>query len=502
MKRFDLYKAIRHHRHLAEKRAMNFEQNKFAKSFIYITFSIMFIYLVGFAIMLSLIANESKSMTSVELMIGICPHVLVIDFLFRFMVQQTPSQIIKPYVLMPIPRYTCIDIFLSSSLFSSGNLIWFAMFVPYCLMSVVFSFGFFATLGLLLFLWLLILVNSQWYLIVRTLITDTMLWWLLPIGFYALIASPIYIGKDCGFERFFDLWSNIGTAITTGNVLPFLVVACLLVLLIAINRRLQYIHIWRELSRTEQTHLRSVSELKFLEQYGEIGEYLKLEIKSIMRNKNPRKSFISATAIVLVFSLLISFTDVYNGQYQDNFWCIYNFVIYGAMMLVRIMCNEGNYIDALMVHRENILSLFHAKYLFFCLMLFFPFILMLPTVFTGKWSILMLISYGIFTAGFQYFILFQMAVYNKQTIPLNTKFISKSGMENNYFQLIVEMVAFIVPLAIISVIQSILGNTTAYIIMLVIGLIFIITNRLWMRNIYNRMMKRRYINMEAFRASR
>ena len=75
-------------------------------------------------------------------------------------------------------------------------------------------------------------------------------------------------------------------------------------------------------------------------------------------------------------------------------------------------------------------------------------------------------------------------------------------MENNYFQLIVEMVAFIVPLAIISVIQSILGNTTAYIIMLVIGLIFIITNRLWMRNIYNRMMKRRYINMEAFRASR
>jgi len=502
MKRFDLYKAIRHHRHLAEKRAMNFEQNKFAKSFIYITFSIMFIYLVGFAIMLSLIANESKSMTSVELMIGICPYVLVIDFLFRFMVQQTPSQIIKPYVLMPIPRYTCIDIFLSSSLFSSGNLIWFAMFVPYCLMSVVFSFGFFATLGLLLFLWLLILVNSQWYLIVRTLITDTMLWWLLPIGFYALIASPIYIGKDCGFEQFFNLWSNIGTAITTGNVLPFLVVVCLLVLLIAINRRLQYIHIWRELSRTEQTHLRSVSELKFLEQYGEIGEYLKLEIKSIMRNKNPRKSFISATAIVLVFSLLISFTDVYNGQYQDNFWCIYNFVIYGAMMLVRIMCNEGNYIDALMVHRENILSLFHAKYLFFCLMLFFPFILMLPTVFTGKWSILMLISYGIFTAGFQYFILFQMAVYNKQTIPLNTKFISKSGMENNYFQLIVEMVAFIVPLAIISVIQSILGNTTAYIIMLVIGLIFIITNRLWMRNIYNRMMKRRYINMEAFRASR
>jgi hypothetical protein len=276
----------------------------------------------------------------------------------------------------------------------------------------------------------------------------------------------------------------------------------LLIVLLAINRRLQYVHVWRELSRTTQTHLHSVTKLKFLERYGEIGEYLKLEIKTIMRNKNPRKSFIFATAIVLMFSLIISFTDVYDGTYQNNFWCIYNFVIYGAMMLIRVMCNEGNYIDTLMVRRENILSLLHAKYVFYSLMLFFPFLLMLPTVFTGKWSILMLVSYGVFTAGFQYFILFQMAVYNKLTIPLNTKFISKGGMENNYFQIAAELIAFLVPMALVSFIQNVMGKNIAYTVMLIIGIIFISTNRIWLRNIYNRMMKRRYENMDAFRASR
>ena len=100
------------------------------------------------------------------------------------------------------------------------------------------------------------------------------------------------------------------------------------------------------------------------------------------------------------------------------------------------------------------------------------------------------------------FILFQLVIYNKTTIPLNTKFISKGGIENNYFQIAAEMIAFLVPMIIVSLIQTFFGDNVAYIIMLTIGIMFILTNKLWMRNIYNRMMKRRYVNIEAFRASR
>ena len=114
----------------------------------------------------------------------------------------------------------------------------------------------------------------------------------------------------------------------------------------------------------------------------------------------------------------------------------------------------------------------------------------------------MLVAYGVFTAGFQYFLLFQMAVYNKQTTPLNTKFLSKNGMENNYYQLLVEMIAFFVPLPFISLLQTLLSDTVAYLTMLFIGVAFIFTYPIWMRNIYQRMMKRKYILLEGFRASR
>ncbi len=75
-------------------------------------------------------------------------------------------------------------------------------------------------------------------------------------------------------------------------------------------------------------------------------------------------------------------------------------------------------------------------------------------------------------------------------------------MENSSWQFIVEMFCLFIPVIFVSVIQALFNGTVAYIIMLAIGLVFIATHRLWLRNIYNRFMKRRYKNMAGFRASR
>lgn len=127
---------------------------------------------------------------------------------------------------------------------------------------------------------------------------------------------------------------------------------------------------------------------------------------------------------------------------------------------------------------------------------------MLPIVIIGKWSLIMLVSFTIFTAGFQYFILFQMAVYNQQTIPLNTKFIGKNSMNDNNFQILASIVCMLFPVLFVSILQLMFEEIISYIIILIIGLTFILTYPLWLRNIYKRFMKRRYIKMEAFRATR
>lgn len=492
-----VYTLLRRHRRLAERRDPIFEANKGAKWMVGISMALMLAYLVMIAVMLALGANASRRFTAPEYIMAWAPFIVLADFWLRFVVQQTPAQIIKPYVLLPLPRYACIDSFLVNALFGWGNTVWFALLVPYCLMSVVFGYGVGTALSLLLLFYLIILANSQAYAIVRTFITDSQWWWALPAAASAAILSPWPI---VDFRFFTRLYSHMGSGIENGNIVPHLVALAVLAVLVAVNRRTQYRHVMAELGKQPDSAPAVVVDYTLFERLGELGEYLKLEVKLLSRNKNPRKAFLSATVAVVAISALVSFTEVYDTNFMTNFWCIYGFVIYAATVLVRVMSFEGNYIDVLMVHRENILRLLTAKYYFFCALLLLPFLLMLPMVVVGKWSLLMLVSYGVFTAGFQHFSIMQLAVYNNKTTPLNEKLTSKGGVQNNYLQMLEVMGTFFLPMLLIQVLETFLAPTAAWLVMMAIGLAFVATHRLWLRNIYNRLMARRYKNMEAFHA--
>ena len=119
-----------------------------------------------------------------------------------------------------------------------------------------------------------------------------------------------------------------------------------------------------------------------------------------------------------------------------------------------------------------------------------------------KKGLLMLLSMMIFTAGPVFCLLMQMAVYNRQTVPLNAKLVSKGNVETNWVQVVAEFVVMFAPVLLISLLSLFFSETMTYVTMLVIGLAFIGGRHIWLRNIYNRFMKRRHKNMESFRASR
>ena len=95
-----------------------------------------------------------------------------------------------------------------------------------------------------------------------------------------------------------------------------------------------------------------------------------------------------------------------------------------------------------------------------------------------------------------------MRGYEHKVVDVITLDPSKAGMENSYAQLLAQAVSFGLPMIIISMMSTMFSKDIAYIIIMAIGLVFIATHRLWMRNIYRRLMKRRYVNLAAFRASR
>lgn len=461
------------------------------------------IYLMGLSIPFAIIANGSRTMTSAELLFTLMPFILAFDFSTRFAVQQTPAQIVRPYMILPMSYYACIDTFLFSSIFTIGNVTWLAFTLPYALMSMLFSYGMTTTLMSVVAVVVLTAANSQWYSIVRTLVGESQWWWALPAAVYALLASPLYIGSNAGLDQFSDVYSIFGSLIDSHNPFAVILPIALIVCLTYINRRVQYKYVKIELMHAEKkTEVKSVHRFAFLERYGEIGTLLQLEIKLLTRNKNPRKALLSGLFTMLLVSVAIIASDVYDSERMTNFWALYNFVLLGSMILVRMMGYEGNYIDSLLVHRENILALLKAKYIFYSALLALPLLLMLPVVVSGKWSIYMLLSYAVFTMGFQYFLLFQMAVYNKQSIPLNEKLTTKGGVDGNYIQMVIMLALLIVPNALVSILQATFSDNVAYLVMFAIGMAFVMTHNIWLRNVYNRMMKRKYKNLESFIATR
>ena len=208
-----------------------------------------------------------------------------------------------------------------------------------------------------------------------------------------------------------------------------------------------------------------------------------------------------AFIIMIAFSMVVAFTDVYDGTGMITFICAYNYLLLPIMTLGQVMTFEGNYIDGLMSRKESIYNLLRAKYYLTTLIIVVPLFFMLFPVYKGKITLLMAFAYLIFTVGVVFFLLLQLAVYNTRTLPLNST-IMKSNKTSTTAQMIIMGLAMGIPLILDSLLTALFSETIAYPLLTVIGLAFIATHNIWIKNIYNRFMKRRYENMEAFRASR
>ena len=497
MNKIQLFFLLRKNTKLSEKRNPMFEANQYSKLFGYIMASILAIEFIAIGTFLGWLAAKEDTP---EMLFYIMPFLLILDFGMRFMTQQTPLMLVKPYLLTPISKYTAIECFLVNQVLNLGNLFWMVIFLPYVFIVWCGGLPFWSAIGMLLLLHFMVVVNSQWYLLVRTLVNQSMFWWALPAAFYGLLIGPFFLLPDEILDKYTDFIEGM---VDHMNSLwwIFLLFAVLFVILFTINRYLQMHLVYDEISTKEKAKLKHVSQFTALDRFGQIGEYLKLELKSVMRNKAIRTRFLQAVILPTMFSLCIAFLDIYKTSFERNFFCLYAFIFFGAANLVKIMCPEGNYIDLLMVHKENILTLLRAKYYFYCAVLLLPLLITLIPVFTGKFTILMILAYLLTATGPVYFMLFQLAVWNKQSLPLNDKITGKNQMENKW-QGIASMVAMFAPVILVLLLQAFFSENVAYITLIIIGAAFTLTESWWLRNIYRRMMKRRYANLEGFHATR
>lgn len=494
-----LYKIIKRNQKLAAKRNPAFDTNRFAKFLMYFMAVYWAAILLFLGVMLPLMFEGIvPNMEPYHIMNQGILYVMLVDFLIRFMGQPAVAQELKPYLLMPVKKNRLIDTFLIQSGLSGFNFIWFFTYVLFAFLTIIRFYGFGGMSLYLIGIWMLFVLNNYWYLLCKMLMSEKTIWYLLPVVMYGALGCAEFLLDGLPISRF---TMNLGEGFIEGNPLSFLFVLAIIVALFVLNREIQKKLLYDEISKVKDTKMKHVSEYKFLDRYGEVGEYIRLELKLIARNKTVKAQFRMAFIIMIGFSMVVAFTDVYDGTGMITFICAYNYLLLPIMTLGQVMTFEGNYIDGLMSRKESIYNLLRAKYYLTTLIIVVPLLFMLFPVYKCKITLLMAFAYLVFTVGVVFFLLLQLAVYNTRTLPLNST-IMKSNKSSTTAQMIIMGLAMGIPLILDSLLTALFSETIAYTLLMVIGLAFITTHNLWIKNIYNRFMKRRYENMEAFRSSR
>ena len=496
MTKYQLYRLLQRTEALKDERHPMFERNRFMKFLMWfmVAYYAALMVIMGVSMGFGLKGDYSAAYHRLD---GGFFYLLIIDFWMRFLMQETPAQKAQNYALLPIRRSFLMKTYLIQNMLSWGNTAWAFFLVPFGLVSVVPLMGWWAFFGWLIGYWLLFVLNGLGYLFTRALCMKHLLWFLAPLALHAALVCACVIPDHNVFRVPFIMFME---GFVEWKIFPYLIVFAAIALALWANYRLQMGMVYNEVGKKEEVELKKASQFTYLNRFGMMGEYLKLELKLRMRNKQARMQFYVGLGLIVFFCAMLYFTDAYDGSFMKSFICLYDYIIMGATTLIAIMCYEGNYIDGLMSRRETIYDLLRAKFYFNSAILLIPFLLISPLMVTGKISVWMNLGYLFLTIGILYPCIFQMAVYNKNTLPLNVKL--TGGNQGTMMQQIISLIVLFLPIALEKLSVLLLGPVWGYMPLILLGIAGILTHRIWLRNIYHRFMLRRYENMEGFRASR
>ena len=485
---------------LAAKRSPLYERNRFAKFLI--SFGILFwmAYLIYFGTALYFILQEEMpNMEPYHVLNSTLVLFLILDFFLRFLLR-TPVQEVKPYLLLPVSRKRVLDAFLLQAAFSKFNLVWLFLFIPFAWLSVRPFYGWTGITSYAVGIWLLMVFNGYCSMLIRTLVHQRFVYILLAILLYGLMLLISFLPLDEPNGGFF---MNLGEGYIEGNPWAFTGTTAAAACMAGVNRLMQARLIYRELARTEDNRIKRVSDYSFLERYGLIGEYMRLELKLIFRNKTPRKNFqMMCIVLVLFAAILFGITqESTQSVYSIQLYSIYCFTGFAVSILTRIMAYEGNYLDGLMVRRESLLSLFRAKYYFHCLLLVFPLVLLLPSIIWSGLPAGLVVSQLFLTAGIILPLIMQLAWINRKTAPLDASIMGK-GQWNSPYQMVIVFFAFFFPILFSNLLFLVLSENMAYLVCTLLGMAGIAAQPLWMRYLYRQVIRKRYDILTNLRDTR
>ena len=496
-----IQKELRQHQWKAFRRNPMFERNLGVRIFMFFMFGVLAMEFLMFGFVLDkLLLEIGEYEQAIDTFNSVLLYIFALDFIVKFFFKSNQSMQIAPYLSLPVKRNTLFNFLLQKEFSSFWNFYFMFLVVPFAFKAIAPFYGFMSVVLYILFFYLLCVTNSLIVSFANNL-TKRSIWFYIPVA--ALVILPFVFPVTGKFDLG-NYTQQLGELLLNNNLAVWAGIIVLLLAFWIINRVQMRNELYRELQGEKAEKISSFSKLSFLDQFGETGEFIQLEIKMILRSKRLRQQTLFAGCLLSAIYIFFLYSPNLALSPSGNFiLLLYGMITAGLLGIIMgqyLFTSESSFFDGMMARNLSIRNMLRSKYLLYSSYTLVISILLLIPVFHGKLSLLLLIANLFYVTGPVFFMIFQNAVYNKTYFDLFDR-----GMMNWKGQsgsmVVISMITMFLPVILILIITAFFGKETAYWFMIIVGILFTLTSQQWLQWIYNRFLKRRYKNMEGFRSN-
>jgi len=389
------------------------------------------------------------------------------EFVLRIMIQSLPTFGFQPFLIIPVKRKKIARYMLNKSLLHFFNVLPFFLFLPFTFKSAVNDLETPVLIAWLASLIFMIFINHFLAIYIKWR-TNESNWF-----FYGFLAFAVGVFAIDHFG-IFDVNANFGKIFdfVVSQPIVVLIFPVIIVLLYFLNRN----YLWSRFfidELTKQKKANNIHDFSWLNQIGEYGKMLSLEVKMIARNKRPRTAAIMS--FLFIFYGLLLYRDFSKDQHE------FIFVLGGMFMTGIFGMTYGQFFPAwhsryyplLMAQNVKMKQVLQSAFFLMAVTNVIFYLLSLGYMFISPKVLYIHFVVMLYNIGVNTFIIMAIGLSSRKAVDLDQRaMFNYQGMGAS--QWLISFPILFGPLAMYGILSLAFGKIAAYIILGAMGIIGII----------------------------
>jgi len=475
------------------KRSPNFSKNLFLKILGFLGYILLFLYLISFALLAYFGIKEKFPDTNTFQKANEFLFIYFFIIFYVLMYINFDSMKVKPFMLLPVSKQKITRFHLWQVLVHPANIALLSMLIIY---TVLIAKDGYNMVGLIAWS---VAIAATLYTINFVLFFSNRNQWmgmLMSLLFFVIIFKIKWMIK---------IFSPVGDIYYQIYLHPYRVGVALFILGLSFFSVYRYLyhHLYiDDAVKAGKTHKNRDLRLKWTENLGLTGSFIRNDIRLVLRNSRPRQALPGLIIFFLMAGFL--FSDLGAQTHQPEFYKIMFTMFLTGYFVIQfgnfIPAWDSEYYPLLMTQGINYRQYIESKWWLLTMSVLVLSILAIPFVFFG-WKVLILIwIMAVFNAGVNIPLVLLTGVYNTQPIKLNQKVKAFQSNQNFRFKtFMVSLLRLFIPILIYMLLDKYAGFNYAAGFFALLGITGLILKNKIIDFISSQYAKRKYITLSAFK---